>query len=225
MQSTTEDHLTDAESGHRLDYVITCKSGFIPYIIDTTDASLRKCKKIFLDDFLYRDSFYEKGHVQEISKYIASEFPVCLGFLGNLRTAKERILVSKRGNYKISKERYEKALEQMQVPKGFHAEFESGELWVNGKAVYEPTDLDDFNKILVAKKETRDIVFGTAFINQLTEKGEMLFIEDQVLKTRHINETEFEYQKYLIRIKEIVGYTFIAESNYKTFYSYLNSFN
>ncbi|KAM0679600.1 hypothetical protein GINT2_002230 [Glugoides intestinalis] len=198
----------------KLDYVITCDKGCIPYVIDCEKAHFEKNRKLFIDDFLYKDSFYDKGFEEDIAKFIGGECKVVLGFKGNERTSKNRILVSKRGHYKINKLAYEKVIGQMKIASDNCASFENGDLFLEGEKIVEPRDLEEFNQGCFR-------VFGTDFINKMTEEGKLLIEEEGRLKAKHLNETEFEYEKYLFEIKEMIAFTFISEHNYKVLYEFV----
>lgn len=199
----------------KLDYVITCDKGCIPYVIDCEKAHFEKHRKLFIDDFVYKNSFYDKGFEESIAKFIGGDCKVLLGFKGNERTAKHRILVSKRGHYKLDKVAYEKVIEQMKMDINDCAGFENGSLFLEGEEIVEPKDLKEFN-------EGNFRVFGTGFINKMTEEGKLLINENGKLRSKDLNETEFEYEKYLFGIKEMLAFTFLSEHNYKVIYEFVN---
>lgn len=196
----------------KIDYVITTSVGAIPYIIDTEKVYLNKLKKVFIDDILYKDSFYDKGNKHSLKAFIGSTTDVILGF-----KAKPGILTSKRGNYKINAEKYSQIVQDLEV-KNF-SDFKTGILKIQEREVIEPKDLSEFKSM----QERKDVIFGTLFINELTEKGMMIFIDDNNdLQVRHINDSECEYEKYMFSINEMNAFTFISENNYRILNDYFS---
>ena len=193
------------------DYVITTKSGYIPYVIDDSQSYFKKARKICLDDLLFKDSFYDKNGSECICKYVGTDLPIIIGYRNT-----PKILISKKGHYKLTEERYTNVLKQMQASHYF--DFPTGKLIYNESEVYEPKDLDDFINC------TYKIV-GTQFINDLIEKGMLLYIKEDKLVSMHLNETDLEYQKYMLSIKEMGAFTFISEHNYKVFHDYIENLN
>lgn len=204
------------------DYIITTNIGCIPYIIDTDKEYLKKPKKIYLDDILYKDSFYDKSNKCPIRTFIGIEEDVYLAFRNKANT-----LSSKRGNYKLKQVKYEELVKELDVTG--YADFKTGNLRINSKSpevsnefeeseiIQEPKNLEDF------RQKLKDGVkyFGTEFINKMVEDGLLLKIDETGdLKAEHINQSNFEYQKYLFSINEMNAFTFISENNYKIFHDY-----
>lgn len=198
----------------KLDYVITTLKGCIPYVVDTEKVFFDKTKKVYLDDMLFKDSFYDKGCRCSLKTFIGSGNEVAVGF-----RHKPSVLVSKRGNYKLTQGKYKSVLEAMECK--FFADFGTGRLSLGQRDVIEPRDLDDFNKL--AESHT---LFGTQFIDDLVDAGMMLYIDDEKhLLSRHLKDTDLEYQKYLLTINEMNAYSFISENNYKVFHEYIEMKN
>lgn len=189
-------------------YVLTTVTGMVPYITDYTNDHFKKTRKLFLDDFLQKDSFYDRGLSTDIKKYVGCDEEVIIGFK---KTPK--VLESKKGNYKLTEDKYKQTVINMNA--NCYADFSTGKLLYEGEEVYEPVDLDDFNNS-TAK------LFGTSFINQMVDKGELLYIDGDRLCSKSILDSEDEYHKYIWSLKEIISFTMLAEKNYKVFSEFLN---
>lgn len=190
------------------DYIITTKSGCIPYIINDSEVYFNKPRKIYLDDFLCKDSFYDKKFSEKIEKYLGIDVPVLVGFKNT-----PKILISKKGHYKLTEDRYKEVIGQMQAK--FYFDFSSGKLIFNDKEVYEPKNLDDFNN------GNQEMV-GTQFINDLIDQAILIYEENGILMCKHLNETDLEYQKYLLSINEMNAFAYISDHNYRIFYDFMN---
>lgn len=195
----------------KIDYAITTTNGSIHYVTQTSEPHFLKPRKIYIDDFLFKDSFFDKNFTVELKKYIGSEMPVLVGYRN-----KPKILVSKRGHYKLKEDKYNEVIKQMNAEHFF--DFKTGKLIYNGNEVYEPKDIEDFNN-------SKECMFGTQFINDLTDKGMVIYENDGILESKHLNDTDLEYQKYMLSINEITAFTLISESNYKVFYDFINRKN
>lgn len=198
----------------KLDYVITTSNGCIPYVVDTEKDFFGRIWKVYLDDMLFKDSFYDQGGRCSLEIFIGSGSKVAVGF-----RHKPSVLVSKRGNYKLTEEKYKEVLEAMECQ--LFADFATGKLSLGQKDIVEPKSLKDFNELSEGQ-----CLFGTQFINDLTDAGMVLHIDNEGhLDSRHLDETDFEYQKYLLSINEINAYSFISESNYRVLYEYVEMKN
>lgn len=194
-----------------MDYVITTSIGCVPYVVDCEHAHFRKMRKVLLDDFLYKDSLYDKNFEADLKTFIGTDSEVVVGFRNDSLCKSTRIIASKRGNYRLTEERYNEVLKLMKVDR--FADFKTGEIRVNGLVLVEPTDISEFTK-----SDTK--IYGTHIINELTNKGMLLLIEDSGLTCRHLNDTDFEYEKYLLSINEMNAFTFISEHNYRVLFEY-----
>lgn len=216
----------------KIDYVITTVKGTIPHVIDGPVYDLNKPFKIFLDDFLYKNSFYDLQNKLSIDKFIGVEDKTILLSFKN----KSSCLISKKGNYKPSREKYNEILDLMKPETNNNilipADFNNGDLFLNGIKVVEPVDLDDFNNII---KNNTNVIFGTEFINKLTDEAHLLYYNDDQLLCVHLNDAStiknfenlfnLEYYKYLLTINEMNLYSYICEINYLTFNNFINEFN
>lgn len=210
-----EDLCSLKDQNHKDNYVITTNIGCIPYIIDCEKEYLKKYRKVFLDDFLFVHSYYDKNFTADLKNFIGSNEEVIVGFKNNETLNKKiRIIHSKHGNYKLTEEKYLEVINSMNIKK--FADFNTGKILIDGKELVEPTDLSEYIK-------TEEKLYGTSLINELTKKAMILSIEDNKLKKTHLNDTNFEYEKYLLSIDEINAYTFISNHNYKTLYEYYSS--
>lgn len=196
------------------DYLISTIQGSIPYIIDDTKPFLQVNRKILLDDFVYKDSFYAKNGDMNIKKYTAvSVNPyVCFKEIS-------KVLKSKRGNYKLKQEDYHEIVKKMN-PAGYAA-YDNSTLTINGEICVEPKDFCDFKKII----ETETFLVGTDFVNKLIIEGKILQIKNNELKIVDINKHDDEYLKYIFSINEINALTTISEINYKAMFDYFNILN
>ncbi|ADM12651.1 uncharacterized protein Eint_111520 [Encephalitozoon intestinalis ATCC 50506] len=149
-------------------YFISTKCCMVPHIPDAKSiSSTNKNIKIYVDDILYKDSAYDGGFDLPIREFCAiSDIKTCLGFRN-----KPSVLVSKRGHYKLNKERYEGLLEVWRPD--YHADFETGKIIIEGNELIEPKDTRDFVELL----NSGHLLFGTEFINTLVEQGMMLALE------------------------------------------------
>ncbi|ELA41086.1 uncharacterized protein VICG_01879 [Vittaforma corneae ATCC 50505] len=206
------ENLVNERHAPKIDYVITTSIGCVPYVVDCEHAHFKKTRKVFLDDFLYKNSFYDKNFEADLKTFIGTDSEVILGFKSSDALCKNtRIIASKRGNYRLTEARYNEILKLMKVDK--FADFKTGKIKVNNLELVEPKDLSEFTKC-------DNKIYGTQLINELTESGLLLFIEDSKLACRHLNDTDFEYEKYLLSINEMNVFTFISEHNYKTLFEY-----
>lgn len=193
------------------DFVISTDKGMVPYLIESKVYNFNKPMKIFLDDFLYKDSFYDKGNVFPLNKFVGRE-SLLLSFKNKRNT-----LTSKKGNYKLTDTKYNEVIKNM-GPVRIESENET----------IEPKDLEDFNNII---KKAQKTVFGTSFINKMTEAGDLLFINVDSKTvfskniTSDINIENIEYYSYLHSIKEINAFSFISEWNYQKFKEIIDLLN
>ncbi|KAI4293028.1 hypothetical protein PAPHI01_2302 [Pancytospora philotis] len=194
-------------------YAITTILGSVPYIIDTDRPFLQRPRLVLLDDFLYKDSYYHKGGQLPLKDFVAAGTDVLLGTRGE----RPAVLSSKRGNFKVTPEMYRETVERMGV--AAFSDYHTGRLEYGGAELLEPSDAAD----LAAKIAQGHLLFGTRFINQLTETGQLLLIEDGALIVKHVNDTEHEYVKYMLSIKEMNAFSFISEQNYRTIDEYFRS--
>jgi len=195
-------------------YAISTSIGAIPYVIECDHPEFRRPKIVFLDDFLFKDSIYDKNQKVSLVDLIGgaeTAGEIGLAFRNATACKNNRILTSKRGNYKLTPERYSEILALMGVET--HAEFKTGVLRMNGGEVVEPTALSEY----VRGTET---VFGTQIVNDLTAKGMLIYLDGDKLSCKHLNETDHEYEKYMLSINEMNAFTFIAEHNYKALYEF-----
>lgn len=201
-------------ASNKLDYVITTNAGAIPYIAFPNSKQFLKVRKVYLDDFLYKDSFYEKGNSMPLRTFIASPEQVCLGFRGD-----PKILKSKRGNYKLTPGAYEEVIKTMDI--ALYASYEGNKIYIDEKEVLEADDIPDFMNLL----EKGHRLFGTQFINNLIEKRRLLCLSEGVLLEKDVEECGDDYLKHLVQINEINGMTTISENNYLVFYNFVEEFN
>lgn len=193
-------------------YAITTVQGAIPHIIDIEQAFLQHPRKVYIDDFLYLNSFYHKGGEAMLQKFIGSPTAVYLAF-------KEGpcVLKSKHGNYKLAPDTYNEMVTRMAV--GAHADYTTGKLWHRGAELVEPASVAEFNEMLASGAR----LFGTGFINKMTQDAMVLCIADSRLAAKSIEETDNEYVKYMLSINEMNAFTFISESNYRVFHEYFEA--
>lgn len=197
------------------DYLITTIKGAIPYIINDSKPFLHVNRTVLIDDFLFKDSYYERGGDMEIHKYVGST-------INNYVLFKEtpKILKSKRGFYKLNQNLYNEVIARMK-PAGY-ANFVDGKLIINGIEFIEPKDFEDFKKIV----KKNEFIIGTEFINTMILKGETLkLLPNNELEVVEIKNNENDYIKYLYSIKEMNGFTLVSENNYKVLYDYFNIIN
>jgi hypothetical protein len=194
------------------EYIITTKLGMVPHIIDTAPfPSLNKMLKIYMDDILYKDSFYDKELELPIKKFCCTDKKVAVAFRD-----KPGVLISKRGHYKLSRKRYMEVVEVLDPD--YHADFDTGKVFVDGDEVVEPSDMGD----LIQKLKEGWKVFGTQFINDMVNAGKMLSFEDDRVEVREIydcgccGELSKGYLRYLWSIKEMNASSYLAIHNYNT---------
>lgn len=90
-------------------FLISTVTGQIPNVVRHTDTeALKGDLMLFWDDFLYKDSYYDNDQCTLSLREFCSIDGDRNIFLGFRNTPK--ILKSKRGNFKLTKERYEKLL-------------------------------------------------------------------------------------------------------------------
>ncbi|KAI5169576.1 hypothetical protein PAEPH01_0828 [Pancytospora epiphaga] len=191
------------------DYVIATTQGAIPYILETDKVFLRKPRLVYLDDFMYKGSYYEGGGVLPLKDFIASETEVYLATKGA-----PSILTSKRGNYRLSSDLYEEVSQRMEVK--MKADYKTGIISINGRKLFQPSDLDEFNQLI----NQGAVFFSTEFVNKLTDAGNILLIKNGILCAGSILESENEYIKYMYSINEINAFTYMSESNYRVLHEY-----
>ena len=190
-------------------YCITTDRGTIPYVIETDAPCFQHPRLVYLDDFLYKDSYYDKGGDEPIASFIGCTTDVYAVF-----KHKPGVLLSKRGNYKLKKEAYAKFVGVMKPAQA--AEYETGRLTVDGENLVEPADLEDFKKLL--RSGCR--LFGSAFVNEMVAKGLLLEMKEGELVAARLEDSSHEYIKYAHSINEMNASTFLAEHNYQTLHEY-----
>lgn len=187
------------------DYLITTTVGSIPNIIRNEELeSLNKGLIFYADDFIYKDSPYEKLEMplREFCNVPKNRkiFLLCRN--------KFRIFESKRGRYKITAEEYEGFVRRMQP------DYCSDTL-----DVIDPQTFEEFLSVVDKKVEW----VGTSFLNNLVEKGKMLkFNQDGVLEVGDIYNCRDGdccslsngYLEYLYSINEINAFYYLAVHNY-----------
>ena len=76
-------------------YVISTKFGAIPHVID---ASIARCfekdVKVYVDDFLYKDSVYDKGLQMGIAEFCNIGTKIYVAFRGSLSMLFGRVLIA-----------------------------------------------------------------------------------------------------------------------------------
>jgi len=277
-------------------YVISTIQGAIPFIPLPDSPVYNAPRLIYLDDFLYKDSFYEalaggstgalapnasdsvsdhSGTGYPIAAFIGTTQEVIVAFRGkeavrkreNMRNSGEnmcnsesvakneancnskdtpggeignkkpkfRLLRSKRGNYKLTEDRYNETIKKMSAKNC--ADFFTGEVKYNDFCVIDPETLEEFNEKFSkgrAENQPQDtqppgnqprnrLLFGTSFLNNLSKEGRILTVnsgDGSLFGSVHINDTEEEYTKYLYSINEINAFSFIAGKNYEIFGRY-----
>lgn len=201
----------------RVDYLVTTESGCVPYIIDMEGEYLQKGLKVYVDDFVYKDSFYVRGGESTIRQFIGACQPVYLSFRG-----RPSVLTSKRGNFVLKSEAYSQLAQRMR-PEGA-ADYSTGRLVVNGLECREPASLGHFMEMVGG---TGAVLFGTGFINGLIREAKLLVNINGRLETRALKDSgaEYEYEAYMLSINEMNAYTFVAESNYRAIHEYVQWLN
>lgn len=190
----------------------------VPHVINSDcKTSLNKDMKIYMDDVLYKGSAYDRGVSVPIKEFCSISNKVILGFRN-----KPKILVSKRGHYKLSRERYEEVLRVMMPD--YHADFDTGRIVVEGQELVEPRDIREFVKML----QEGYLLFGTDFINDLVMDGQMLKLEGSCLSVNGVfdcfccGDLSEGYLKHLLDIKEMNGYTYLTIHNYNILNDIMN---
>lgn len=223
--------MQDAIIKRKINFVITTEKGIIPHIIDGPVYDLKKPFKIFLDDFLYKESYYEKNKLS-IHEFIGIQnegkrILVSAKYKGS-------VLVSKKGHYKLSEVDFKNVIDRIKSSNEIliNADYKENRLFMDEIEVVEPKDLNDFNRLVDIKEG--NLIFGTDFINKISNEACLLYQKDSVLISIHINDSNvndfkninnLEYIKYLYSIKEMNSYSFITEYNYIYFNEYITNFN
>lgn len=194
-------------------YFIATRSCVVPHVVDPQAvSSTNKALKIYIDDILYKDSAYDQGFDLPIGEFCAIPgVKTCLGFRN-----RPKVLVSKRGHYKLTKERYGALLGVLRPD--YHADFESGKVFVEGRELVEPASVAGFVELL----GTGDVLFGTEFVNGITDQGLMMRRKGnklgvgKIFDCRCCGDLAEGYLEHLWRIKEMNALTYIAIHNYNT---------
>lgn len=191
-------------------YIISTKLCTIPHITNPGSiSSLDKDLKIYMDDILYKDSAYDKGLGLSIKNFCSVSKSICIAFRN-----KPKILISKRGHYRLKKERYLELLKTLGPD--HHADFDSGKVFIGENELVEPKSVEDF----VERLKKGNQLFGTEFVNSLVTDGLMLMLEGNKLSTNGIFDCSCcgnlskGYLKYLWDIKEMNASTYLAIHNY-----------
>ncbi|KAG5859071.1 hypothetical protein KMI_09g14990 [Encephalitozoon hellem] len=192
-------------------YFISTKSCVVPHVVDPQSIpSTNKNVKIYIDDILYKDSAYEGGFDLEINEFCSfSSIKTCLGFRNRPKT-----LVSKRGHYKLKKERYEELLGVLKPD--YHADFDTGKIFVEGNELIEPKDVGEFVELL----NGGHLLFGTEFVNNLVNQGMMMRFDGckidvcRIFDCKCCGDLSPGYLEYLWNIKEMNALTYLAIHNY-----------
>lgn len=194
----------------RPDYVITTRLCTVPHVADPSCVkSLSKTVKIYVDDVLYKDSAYDKGLGMTIKEFCSISGKVCVGFKN-----KPKVLVSKRGHYRLCRKRYEEVMKVLCAD--YHADFDSGKIVVNGLEEVEPSDVEE----LVRLVNGGHMLFGTGFVHGLVENGLMMRFVCGSLSVNKIfdcsccGDLSPGYLRYLWGIKEMNAYTYLTVHNY-----------
>lgn len=195
------------------DYIITTAQCVVPHIIDLDeDEALKKPIVIYVDDILYKDSYYDKGGTKTLKEFLAIENEVILAFREKAKT-----LVSKRGNYKLTNDRYEELLSVLKPD--HYPDFQTAKNCYRGTEIIEPKSIDDLpNQILSGAK-----ILGTGFIKEMSEKGKMLKIVDNRIFVKNIfdcsccGDLSSGYLEYIYSIKEMNAMKYIMLHNIKSF--------
>lgn len=192
-------------------YFISTKSCVVPHVIDAQSIpSTNKNVKIYIDDILYKDSAYEGGLDLEIKEFCAfSNIKTCLGFRNKPNT-----LVSKRGHYKLKKQKYEEILEVLKPD--YYADFDTGKIFIDENELVEPKEVEELIELL----NRGHLVFGTEFINNLVNQGMMMKFDGfkldvcEIFDCKCCGDLSTGYLKYLWSIKEMNALTYLAIHNY-----------
>ncbi|KAH9410694.1 hypothetical protein HK407_12g18260 [Ordospora pajunii] len=201
-------------------YFITTRQCVIPHVIWPWKLPpLCKGIKVYADDILYKDSAYDKGLGQTIREFcsIGSE-RVCVGFRGKPKT-----LVSKRGNYKLGKEQYERLIDTLQPD--FYARYADGKVIIDGNELVEPASVGEFVSML----NDGNMLFGTEFVNRAVDEGRMLRFDEGIVREGGIfdckccGEGSEGYLEYLWSIKEMSVMGYITIHNYNVIDSVLKT--
>lgn len=200
------------ESAVKMLYAISTVTGAVPYVIDYASTVFKRPKVIFLDDFLYKNSIYDKNQKIDVATLIGANTGIAVAFRNPTACKKGiRIITSKAGNYKLTSDMYKNIINLMNVKTC--ADFNTGVLVIDEKEFVEPVDLNGYAKC-------QNVIFGTQIINKLTSDGMMLYVDDATLKCKHLNDTDNEYEKYMLSINEMNAFTFISEHNYRILYEF-----
>ncbi|KAF9763946.1 hypothetical protein NGRA_0952 [Nosema granulosis] len=209
-------------------YLISTVTGQIPNIVLHTETdSLKGGLILYLDDFLYKDSIYDTQNcdisLRELCA-INKDREILLAFKKSPKT-----LFSKRGNFKLSKERYSQILKIMKPD--FYLDYSTLEiistLENNSKLEYkfvEPKDCNEFYEL--AKKG--GYFLGTNFANEITKNKQMIKFENNKLEVVDAfdctccGDLEKEYLGYLLSINEINGFTYLTTHNYNILKEVIN---
>lgn len=199
-------------------YVISTRI-VVPHVVCPSSVeSLRGPVKICLDDLLYKDSAYDRGLKIPIRDFCSGAAKICIGFRQSPKT-----LVSKRGNYRLTRERYNDIIETLSPD--HHADFDTGKMVVDGCEVVEPADVQDF----VGRMREGHLLFGTEFVNRLVEDGQMLRFEGNRLGVESIFDCTCcgglseGYLRYLWEIREMNASTYLMIHNYNVLHSVMKS--
>ncbi|KAI5149280.1 hypothetical protein ENBRE01_0813 [Enteropsectra breve] len=226
---------------------LTTATGAVPNSISTDILFPSVPRIVYIDDFIYKNSFYTScsGQLPAIADFIATSSPVVLCFKTDAmhrvknrsrentenkpsHVIRHRILTTAHGNHNIKEEEYLKFVEIMKP--SCYADFTTGAVLFNGKRIIEPNslseygvklncDLDDAKEI---KNAAEDVIYGTKIVSDLAENNKYLVIENGLLASKDISEHSDEYLKYMIGIKEIMGYVKLTEANLAVLFEYLD---
>jgi hypothetical protein len=192
------------------EYVVTTKLGMVPHVIDMTPfPSLNRTLKIYMDDILYKDSFYDRATDVPIKEFCSTDRKVAISFRKSPRT-----LISRRGHYKLDREKYMQVVRILDPD--YCADFETGRVFIDGKELIEPPDLGSFVKGL--REEGK--IFGTQFINNMVDEGRMLSFDGCRIEARDIYDCgccgglSEGYLRHLWSIKEMNASSYLAIHNY-----------
>lgn len=191
-------------------YLITTFLGQVPHVIHIEDIpSLNRDILIYMDDILYKDSFYEKETTIPLKKFCSTDKRIYVIFKKS-----PKILESKRGCYKLTKEKYESMKAVLKAD--CYTSYDDNKLIIDGQELNEPKDVEEF---MVKLKEGHKL-FGTQFINNLVNERKMLVYEDSKLVVKDpfdcncCGDKSEGYVQYLLKIKEMNANTYLAIHNY-----------
>lgn len=193
-----------------LSYIITTNTGVIPNVINPKEhSSLSKHVKLYLDDFLFKDSFYDLGGELSLKEFCKIDEKIALGFKNT-----PKVLTSKRGNYKLTKEAYEKVLGIMKPD--YYSDYDTGKLSIEKKEVVEPKDLETFCALI----KTEGIIVGTGFIHKLVEEKKMLKLMNNKIEETNAFDCDCcgdlspGYLEYLCSINEMNAGYYLTVHNF-----------